>query len=504
MRRAVILPFATDSGGTYFYDDVTGTVFPAWPSLCELIRAHADMSLEEASASLEASYTTLDIQRSKQFVSHWIETYEAFYRTSDASHPFQDSDSDPLSARLERALAASGYHHLVLGLTEDCNLACRYCAYSSEYPLTRTASKQRMTFATGARAIDYFCTQAREQVLRNPWREIVVSFYGGEPLLNFDLLRQLVEYAEKRAPAPVRFSVTTNGLLLTASVSEFLVAHGVAVMVSLDGPATEHDRNRVLPNGSGTFARVVANVRDFRRRHPTTRSLSFEAVMDYRTDLARLEAFYEELSSTVGGLGRVTLVSPYNTTYYDRFTASEREAFYSGMRELEMRYVAACKEGRPVTALQAAVFGEMSHTIARRRRHGDTKGGGLVYTGACVPGRKLYVRPDGRFDICERVSGTCPIGDVERGIDWAAVSKVVRDYLREVCHTCWQCPVSKCCPMCYATTEGANGFRQSPAECERIRTEIGRAFSRVFSVREFQPRAYDPPAGRRESVLEPS
>ena len=129
-----------------------------------------------------------------------------------------------------------------LYLTEDCNLRCRYCFVPKK--------PKRMSLEVGREAID-FMLAAPAKVKR-----VSIVFFGGEPLLEFDTLRELTLYGEQRSSEigrQIKFSVTTNGTLVTDEVFEFLTKHNIHMNLSIDGGPKTQNRNRRMADGSGSF-----------------------------------------------------------------------------------------------------------------------------------------------------------------------------------------------------------------------------------------------------------
>ncbi len=132
---------------------------------------------------------------------------------------------------------------LSLHVVHGCNLACGYCnvqqgTYGDEYTL--------MSPETALKAIDWFQAQLGE-------REPTLYFYGGEPFLNWPLIRQAAQYVRERFD-PCRFEIVTNATLIDAERAEFLARHDVFTIVSIDGPQPIHDRNRPTRTGQGSYA----------------------------------------------------------------------------------------------------------------------------------------------------------------------------------------------------------------------------------------------------------
>ena len=137
---------------------------------------------------------------------------------------------------------------VVLEVTENCNLRCDYCIYQNSFSGFRDFSPRSMSEETAIKAIDY--------ILKNSYRdEIYVGFYGGEPLLKFDLIKKCVSYAlENRGEKKVTFSMTTNGVLMTEEKAEYFASiPEFSLMFSIDGDEKTHNEHRKLENGRGSF-----------------------------------------------------------------------------------------------------------------------------------------------------------------------------------------------------------------------------------------------------------
>ena len=119
-----------------------------------------------------------------------------------------------------------------------------------------------MNIDTAKKAVDYFFTSVVEIDKSEALIEqVTISFYGGEPLLAFPLIKEIILYTTgKYKGFAYDFRMTTNGYLLKDSILDFLAEYNCGISVSLDGPEEDHDRNRVLAGGGGTFKTVYANI----------------------------------------------------------------------------------------------------------------------------------------------------------------------------------------------------------------------------------------------------
>ncbi len=140
---------------------------------------------------------------------------------------------------------------LCLHIAHDCNLSCRYCfAGEGEYHGERSL----MSFEVGKKALDMLVKESKGRT------NLEVDFFGGEPLMNFEVVKQLVEYGrglEKEHNKKFRFTLTTNGMLLDEDVLEFANREMGNLVLSIDGRKSVHDRMRPRRGGQGSYDEIL-------------------------------------------------------------------------------------------------------------------------------------------------------------------------------------------------------------------------------------------------------
>ncbi len=145
---------------------------------------------------------------------------------------------------------------LCLHICHDCNLRCKYCfASTGSFGGHRTM----MDVETGKKAIDFLIKKSAGR------RNLEVDFFGGEPLMNFDVVKQIVEYArirEKEADKNFRFTITTNAILLNEDNKEFINKNMHNVVLSIDGRKETNDRMRPRVDGTGTYDSILPKLKD--------------------------------------------------------------------------------------------------------------------------------------------------------------------------------------------------------------------------------------------------
>jgi uncharacterized protein len=146
---------------------------------------------------------------------------------------------------------------MCLHVAHDCNMRCAYCfAGTGEYSGERSLLKEE----TGKKAIDFLLSHSGNR------RNLEIDFFGGEPLMNWGVVEKLVAYGreeEKKYGKNIRFTITTNGLLLDEKKEAYINEHMDNVILSIDGRKEVNDRVRKTPNGAGTYDLIMGNLKRF-------------------------------------------------------------------------------------------------------------------------------------------------------------------------------------------------------------------------------------------------
>jgi len=138
---------------------------------------------------------------------------------------------------------------LILKVTDFCNFKCTYCTYSDSNDDYSFEDERVMSDKIAISSIDYFfkLINSNERITR--YGKKTISFYGGEPLLNFRLIKKCVEYVKSyRARDKICFNMTTNASLIKDRILDYLIENDIRLLISLDGPKEEHDCHRSCKN----------------------------------------------------------------------------------------------------------------------------------------------------------------------------------------------------------------------------------------------------------------
>jgi len=321
-------------------------------------------------------------------------------------------------------------HSLVMNLTNQCNLSCQYCYEFGEDKVATPEGKPKfMDIETAQASVDFLLAQSRGR------RSVHITFFGGETLMNFPLLKQVVKYAKEQCEAQGRsvdFSLTTNATLLTPAIIEFLSENRIGVTVSMDGPPDLHDKLRVFSGGQGSYASVAPRVRALIEGHRTRPITARVTLTNGVTDVVRI---YRHLKNDLGF--HEVGFAPVTTSPDRLYAIGER-----GMDGVLAEFQVLAEE-----YLQFALRGELhgfsnvSDTIAELYQ-------GVNKSHPCGAGLGLMgVGPSGDIAPCHRFvdSDQHALGNIRTGgVDRAKQADFLdRGHIAQKydCHTCWARPL---------------------------------------------------------------
>lgn len=303
---------------------------------------------------------------------------------------------------------------LVLHLTHGCSLRCRYC-YGGR------AGGRSMSLETACRALRIGAELSRG------FPRLEIGFFGGEPLLRFDLMRQIVRLARSMPDLrghPVQFNVTTNGTLITDERAAWLANHKFAVAVSIDGDAPSHDAHRVFADGLPTHSFVVDGIRMLQRRECDVRA-ALTVTPDTAPQLVRDLDYLRQI-----GIRDIEVTPDYDRSVWD---SSRRQALRS--------------------QLQAAADFYTDHFDELAISFLDEKVCALFDPNGAWPcgfgWAKLAVSPAGNLYGCERMihednDWTWRVGDARGGLNVTELRSLAA-MARARDHRCRRCQVERPC-----------------------------------------------------------
>jgi uncharacterized protein len=365
----------------------------------------------------------------EKLVSRGLETDDARQLVTEMGHASVIVTGRSVPEPVQTPSADFPLQTLVLNLTNQCNLSCQYCyEFGADKVATPEGKPKFMDFETAKASVDFLLRQSAGR------RSIHVTFFGGETLMNFPLLKQVVTYANQVAAGDGRhvdFSLTTNATLLTPAIIEFLSANRIGVTVSMDGPKEMHDKLRVFANGRGSYDIIEPKVRQLIQNHRTRPITARVTLTSGVTDVVKI---FRHLKQDLG----------FHEVGFAPVTTSPNQLYainQSGMNGvLEQFHILADEYLEFALRGEAHGFSNVSDTLAElcqgvNKSHPCGAGLGLVGVG-----------PSGDIAPCHRFvdSDAHALGHISSGIN----REKQADFLQRGhidskydCHTCWARPL---------------------------------------------------------------
>lgn len=416
--------------GCYVYDRYSGDIIAVSDDDYRHFKNYEEGKIKEVSTKVLDKY-----QKNGLILPHEIK---------EIKHP----DSDYVQYLLDRRLS-----QLILQVTQQCNLRCSYCVYGGLYT-NRVHDDRKMTEELAKRSIDFFLEHSTDT------DHLVVSFYGGEPLLNMKLLEFCVNYISKNVDGKkIIYTITTNGTLLNQQIMEFLSSNRFHTMISLDGAKEEHDLNRKFKSGEGSFDIIMKNINIFKKNHPeyVKEFLQINAVISPKTKSKCVEEFFNTedfLEDNQINFSPLTLTGLKEEIEIKSDYISKREYEYLKLLMFMLGKIPKTSVSKLVIESQGDVkrlYKQLKeHRIVASINH---------HSGPCIPGNsRLFINTFGDFYPCERVPEmecSC-IGNINDGfyIDKVKQQLNIGKLTEEECKKCWAINL---CSVCINQIDCASG-----------------------------------------------
>jgi len=261
--------------------------------------------------------------------------------------------------------------------------------------------------------------------------------------------------------------------------------HKFIIDVSLDGPEEEHNRLRVYTNGNGTFKEVMKNTSSI--MNSGYKEIGCLLVFDWKSNLSKQEEFFNRHDvPRVQGAFPVDDVE--GCSYYQQFTNEDRLAFIEQFERARHYYFTNLDQQmrREKTSLFDDIIGQAPRNALFRSISIYPHHPMMPYTGACIPGRKIFVDVNGRYHMCEKVNEDIPIGDVNGGLDFKTILKVIKEYNNSM-DKCPECEVTRRCVCCYKSFMTSKRFLRSSEVCKGVESGMKKSFIDTFEIAEKYP-----------------
>lgn len=434
----------------YFYDSGTQKVFQCEDDELFVIESLLKGNLENVSNMLKNEKESTTVEDVLTLIDE-----ENLFRLPEFNE-FVYPNLEELPELIE-----GNIEQFIFELTEKCNLRCKYCSYNEYNPNVRGFGSKDLTFEIAKKVLDSNLKSYKNK------EKPSITFYGGEPLIRFDLMKKIINYAEELiGKGNFSVSFTTNLTLLTDEmISYFNSLEELYILCSIDGPKEIHDRYRKTTNGDGTHGIVIENFLKLvaGMKLSSKKSMGINAVLtppETEEKFENISNFFRDLNIP-------------NEIKVDITYVNAREMVFD-FSEDEIRAINSMTSIDPILdwAKKNIVNNDERHykisldnisadiRKIHQRRVTKTPDEFIFLNGNCLPGqRRLYITTNGDYQVCERMSRSYLIGNSNKNIDYDSIYlKYLKGYAERSKEDCFNCWASKICGICYASCMGEKGL----------------------------------------------
>lgn len=332
-----------------------------------------------------------------------------------------------------------------------------------------------MSWDIAKRAIDFLLKNTSSG-------DLYISFFGGEPMLNFDLIKKAVFYASE-TEKNISYSITSNGSLMTPDIVNFLVKYNINLTISLDGPEEINDAYRLYPNSKGTFKKVVKNINYIKKNFPDY----FYTQVSINAVLQSEEGFPLEKIQFLNSLTPLFTLSPLvEENRYFNYSCSFIKGFLS---HYEKAHIDNKKDRTniPYSLIKNKIH-ELFLQIHGRKKRSFTELNSYLPIGQCNMGTsKIFVDPEGTIYSCDQLyyKNKGKIGNIDSGVDYLKCVDHLQNYYNVTYSKCNKCWAFRLCRACYKDIDGIG-----KDYCARFKSILLKVFSSYIKIISHNPSAF--------------
>ncbi len=493
----------TDGGNNYYLSRNRQGVLFLHPVLKHLIVLYEQGELDSwLNAQTAESSDQVKIDTNTYVSKSQLQYYYRYFQFLVEKGFFDGVEKYPIplnrynSEDIKKSLASS--QQIIFEVTQSCNLNCTYCGYGEFYDGFDKRDNKNLDLDTAKKLLDYMIVLWESPQNRQYFKNVYISFYGGEPLLNMPFIEEIVNYVKSISLRykSFCFSMTTNGILLEKYI-EFLVANDFRVLISLDGNKENNDY-RHYSDGSSSFEKVYNNVLEIKQKYPAyfKKKINFISVIHNKNSDKGVNTFFEK------EFHKEPILIPVNSFGIKPSKKEEYEKLFKGMySDFEDKDFIATAQTKhellkaPFINLLWSFLQGRSGFIFRQYDHliRNLKKPWIVSTGTCNPfSRKIFVTANGKILPCERIMEVYSLGSVDQTgvhLDYDAIAAQVNKYFEKLIPQCNDCITSDVCSKCIYFTNLNDKFPTctSITDGEKFKENVRFQLSTLEEARRYYP-----------------
>lgn len=345
---------------------------------------------------------------------------------------------------------------VVFEATDACNLKCKYCGFGEYYENYDKREKKSLSFKKAQNLLDYLLKFWQSPLNTSHKNKVNIGFYGGEPLLNIALIKEIVNYIKKIESLrnSFTFRMTTNALLLEKHM-DFLVENDFGLLISLDGNK-KNNGYRIFPDGSEAYDVIVQNVTALKNKYPDyfKEKISFNVVLHNKNSIGGIYDYFKQNFDKIPNIAELSpigirhdkqeeFLKMYRNSYESLNLSKDHLKLEKEMFQRLPNIKALCNI---IHNCSCFCFKDYSHVLY------STKDQKRIPTGTCLPfSKKIFLSVNGKILPCERIGHQYYFGTVDEEnvyLDAQKVAQAANTYIDRIRKKCFTCCKAEICTIC--------------------------------------------------------
>lgn len=456
--------FKTKNENQYLYDSNKSMFLLAHPLIEFFYKNESNMPVKGDNVE---NYTIKKLEQkniefSKKNVQYYYEKY-LFLRKhgffSEIENP-QRINNKLISSTIYNCLA--NIKQIVFEVTEVCNLNCKYCTYNELFLEHEMRESKYLCISSATRLLDYLSEIWNKPVNVSEYQEVILSFYGGEPLLNLKFIESVVDYVQGNGNLKKRFSfsMTTNGVLLKKHINYF-IKHDFKITISLDGDY-EDNQYRVNHKGENSHHQILDNLLYIKKEFPNyySTSINFNTVFHDKNSIDSIYSFFSDVLDKSTNLLEVNAngAKPEKVAEIEKMynNISKNYSESSSKEQMEDSDEWDIESDNQILTMLRGQWANYLRTYNDIYLNKNEKKRPI--TGTCTPfWKKMFVTAKGHILPCERIDYKYSFGRVtSKNVDlnYDAIVDLYNNYYENIFKQCKVCYISRSCIQCMFYVDG--------------------------------------------------
>lgn len=352
-------------------------------------------------------------------------------------------------------------NQITFEITDSCNLNCHYCGYGDFYGNHDERKNTKLDIVSAKIILEYLINFWNSNSNISHKRNIYISFYGGEPLLNMDFIKEIVHFINSKTLIHnyITFSMTTNAILLEKNI-DYLVKNNFKLLISLDGDKNNNSY-RVFHNGSESFNIVYNNIKKVKDKFPEyfSKMININSVLHNRNSVSSIYTFirneFDKLPfiSELNSMGiKHEKREEFHQTYQNKYESLNQAEDYTYIKK-EMFYKVgeSFEVGLFLHQHSGNIFHDYNDFFIDKNVIQRTP------TGTCLPfGKKMFITVNGKILACEKIGHQYALGKVTHEgveLDFKKIATKYNNYYSKIIDQCNNCYNVESCMQCIFNLE---------------------------------------------------